>query len=115
MGVAGTSRPCSGSAHLFSHALTMIAEKPAMHGEQCGLGAIMMAYLHGLDWRRIWDVLQRVGAPTKAREIGLEPEHIVRALVEARDIRPERYTILDEKPLNQKSAERVARTTGVID
>lgn len=114
MGVAGTSRPCSGSAHLFSHALTMIAEKPAMHGEQCGLGAIMMAYLHGMDWGRIKKVLQKVGAPTKASEIGVEPEHIVRALVKARDIRPERYTILDEKLLTHKSSERVARTTGVI-
>ncbi len=114
MGVAGTSRPCSGSAHLFSHALTMIAEKPAMHGEQCGLGAIMMAYLHSMDWRRIRNVLQGVGAPTKASEIGVEPEHIVRALVKARDIRPERYTILDEKLLTHKSSERVARTTGVI-
>jgi glycerol-1-phosphate dehydrogenase [NAD(P)+] len=114
MGVAGTSRPCSGSAHLFSHALTMIAEKPAMHGEQCGLGAIMMAYLHGMDWGRIKSVLQKVGAPTRASEIGVEPEHIVRALVKARDIRPERYTILDEKLLTHKSSERVARTTGVI-
>jgi glycerol-1-phosphate dehydrogenase [NAD(P)+] len=114
MCVAGTSRPCSGSAHLFSHALTMIAEKPAMHGEQCGLGAIMTAYLHGMDWERIKNVLQKVGAPTKASEIGVEPEHIVRALVRARDVRPERYTILDEKMLTHKSSERVARTTGVI-
>ena len=115
MGVAGTSRPCSGSAHLFSHALNTIAEKPAMHGEQCGLGAIMMAYLHRMDWRRIRNIIQKVGAPTKASEIGVKPEYIVRALVKARGIRPERYTILDEKLLNHKSAERVARTTGVID
>lgn len=55
MGIAGTSRPCSGSEHLFSHALDMIADKPAMHGEQCGLGTIMMAYLHGMNWRGIRD------------------------------------------------------------
>jgi len=115
MGVAGTSRPCSGSAHLFSHALNTIVEKPAMHGEQCGLGAVMMGYLHGTDWRRIRNVLRKVGAPTRASEIGVKPEYIVRALVKARGIRPERYTILDEKLLNHKSAERVARTTGVID
>ncbi|MFQ6094836.1 MAG: sn-glycerol-1-phosphate dehydrogenase, partial [Candidatus Bathyarchaeia archaeon] len=115
MGIAGTSRPCSGSEHLFSHALDMIAGKPAMHGEQCGLGAIMMAYLHGMDWRRIRNVLERVGAPIRASEIGVEPEYIIRSLVEAREIRPERYTILNEKRLNHKSAEKMARITGVID
>ena len=115
MGIAGTSRPCSGSEHLFSHTLDMIAQKPAMHGEQCGVGAIMMGYLHDMDWRRIRNVLQRVGAPTTASEIGAEPKYIIRSLVQAREIRPERYTILDEKRLNHKSAEKTAKITGVID
>ena len=47
--IAGNSRPASGSEHKFSHALDMIAPKPALHGEQCGVGTIMMMYLHGGD------------------------------------------------------------------
>ena len=46
MCVAGSSRPGSGSEHMFSHALDEIAEKPALHGEQTALGSIIMSYLH---------------------------------------------------------------------
>jgi len=115
MSIAGSSRPCSGSEHLFSHALDLIAPKPAMHGQQCGVGTIMMAYLHKMDWKRIKENLQKVGAPTTAEGLGIEPEHIIEALMRARRIRPERYTILEEKRLSRNSAKKLAKTTGVID
>ncbi|MDH5664020.1 MAG: sn-glycerol-1-phosphate dehydrogenase, partial [Candidatus Bathyarchaeota archaeon] len=53
MSIAGSSRPCSGSEHLFSHALDLVALNKAMHGEQCGVGTIMMAYLYKMDWKGI--------------------------------------------------------------
>lgn len=114
MGIAGSSKPCSGSEHLFSHALDLISPKPALHGEQCGIGTIMMAFLHGLDWILIRNTLRRVGAPVTAEEIGIEPKYIIEALVAAPKIRPERYTILSEKPLTYESAQRLAKETGVI-
>ncbi len=114
MSIAGSSRPCSGSEHLFSHALDQVTPKPAMHGEQCGVGTIMMARLHNINWRRIKDTLKHVGAPATAKELGVEPDHIVEALVRAAEIRPDRYTILDERTLTKESAERLAKTTGVI-
>ena len=114
MCIAGTSRPCSGSEHLFSHALDLIAPNHGLHGEQCGLGTIMMAALHGLDWERIRDTLRRVGAPIHASDIGVDDDCIVEALVKAREIRPERYTILNEKPLTWNSAKRLAEDTDVI-
>jgi len=114
MSIAGSSRPCSGSEHLFSHALDQVAPKPALHGEQCGVGAIMMARLHNIDWRTIRETLRKVGAPTTAKELGVEPEHVIEALVRACAIRPDRYTILDERALNQDSAEKLAKATGVI-
>ncbi|MCI4348063.1 MAG: iron-containing alcohol dehydrogenase, partial [Thermoplasmata archaeon] len=64
MSVAGSSRPCSGSEHLFSHALDRVARQPGLHGEQVGVGAVMMLYLHGSDWRRIRTALHTIGAPT---------------------------------------------------
>ena len=115
MSIAGTSRPCSGAEHLFSHALTMIAPKPALHGEQCGVGTIMCAYLHGANWQLIKDVLHRIGAPTTAKELGVDAEYIVEALTKAHSIRPERYTILGESGLTKEAAHRVASITGVID
>jgi len=114
MSIAGSSRPCSGSEHLFSHALDHLAPKPAMHGEQCGVGTIMMARLHNINWKKIRDTLKLVGAPTTAQELGLEKEHIVEALVRAQEIRPDRYTILDERTLTPETAKTLAKTTGVI-
>ncbi len=115
MSIAGTSRPCSGAEHLFSHALTMTAPKPALHGEQCGVGTIMCAYLHAANWQLIKDVLHKIGAPTTAKELGIEPDYIVGALTKAHSIRPERYTILGETGLTKEAALRVATVTGVID
>lgn len=114
MSIAGTSRPCSGAEHLFSHYLTMIAPKPALHGEQCGVGTILCAYLHGANWQLIKDVLHRIGAPTNADELGISKEYLLEALTKAHSIRPERYTILGESGLTREAAERVASITGVI-
>jgi glycerol-1-phosphate dehydrogenase [NAD(P)+] len=114
MSIAGSSRPCSGSAHLFSHALDMIAPGVALHGEQCGVGTIMMAKLHGLDWEAIRESLTTIGAPTTADDLGIDGETLVDALVRAGSIRPERFTILNKVDLNRKSAGKLAKNTFVI-
>ncbi|MCI0479262.1 NAD(P)-dependent glycerol-1-phosphate dehydrogenase [Candidatus Uhrbacteria bacterium] len=113
MSIGGSSRPASGAEHLFSHTLDMIASSPAMHGEQCGVGAIIMMYLHGGDWKRIRDALSTVGAPVDAVGLGMDEETIVEALVTAHRINPERYTILDGG-IDRKAAETACRVTGVI-
>jgi len=114
MSIAGSSRPCSGSEHLFSHALDQIAPNHALHGEQCGVGTIMMAYLHKLNWEKIRDVLKKIGAPTTAEELNIKPEQIVKALTIAHKIKPERYTILGENGLTWEAAEKLAKNTGII-
>ncbi len=113
MAIAGSSRPASGAEHLFSHALDITAPRHALHGEQCGVGTIMMAYLHGEDWVGIKRALKTIGAPTNARDLGIPARCIVKALTIAHRIRPDRYTILNEG-LSRKAAERLAMTTGVI-
>jgi glycerol-1-phosphate dehydrogenase [NAD(P)+] len=115
MSIAGSSRPCSGAEHLFSHALDVTAPRPALHGEQVGVGTIMCAYLHGANWELIRDVLRKIGAPTNAHELGIESKHVIKALTIAHKIRPDRYTILGEKGLAKEAAERVAQVTGVIE
>ncbi|MCX8173737.1 MAG: NAD(P)-dependent glycerol-1-phosphate dehydrogenase [Thermoplasmata archaeon] len=114
MSVAGSSRPTSGSEHMFSHALDAITHGKGLHGEQCGVGAIMMMYLHGGDWQRIRNALKTIGAPTTAIELGVSKEDIVTALVNANKVRPDRYTILGDKGLAPDAAEKIARVTGVI-
>jgi len=115
MSIAGSSRPCSGSEHLFSHALDQISPNSAFHGEQCGVGTIMMAYLYGMKWECIKETLEKVGAPTTAKDLGVKPNRIVEALVQASSIRPERYTILEKQKMTYSSAENLARATDVID
>ena len=115
MCVAGSSRPGSGSEHMFSHALDSIAEKPALHGEQCALGTIMMAYLHDLDWENIRLVMQQLGLPTNAKDLGLTDEEIIEALQIAHTIRPERFTILGKDGLTYEAAVNTASVTEVIN
>jgi len=114
MSIAGSSRPCSGAEHLFSHALDLIKPNNALHGEQCGVGTIVMAYLHGANWKHIRETLKTVGAPTNANELGLAKDHVVKALFMASSIRPERYTILNKLNLSLEECERIAKITGVV-
>jgi glycerol-1-phosphate dehydrogenase [NAD(P)+] len=113
MSIAGFTRPASGSEHMFAHALDMVAENPPLHGNECGVGTIMMMYLHGGDWEGIRDSLRILGAPTTAEELGVTEEEIIEALIRAREIRPERYTILGDG-LTEIAARKLAKNTGVI-
>jgi glycerol-1-phosphate dehydrogenase [NAD(P)+] len=114
MSIAGSSRPCSGSEHLFSHALDMIKCPHAMHGEQCGVGSVLTAYLHKTNWKRIKNTLKQIGAPTTAAELGVNDEDLVKAFEMAANIRPERYTILHKLKLDHEACEKVAKITGII-
>ncbi|MEM4729415.1 MAG: NAD(P)-dependent glycerol-1-phosphate dehydrogenase [Thermoplasmata archaeon] len=114
MSIAGSSRPTSGSEHLFSHAIDRIAPGRALHGEQCGVGTIMMMYLHGGDWKRIRSALAELGAPVTAAQLNLTREELIQALTTAHSIRPERYTILGDRGLSPEAAEKVATLTGVL-
>jgi len=112
--IAGSSRPCSGSEHLFAHALDKIAPGVGLHGEKCGIGSIMMAQLQGQEWKKIVKVLKAVGAPTTAKEIGLRSDFVIKALMIAQELRPERYTILKEINMTEKKAQSLAESTGII-
>ncbi len=95
MSIAGSSRPASGGEHKFSHAFDEIMPDRALHGETCGIGSIMTMYLHGGDWRSIRSSLKQIGAPTTPADLNIDDEIFVKALLKAKEIRPERYTILD--------------------
>jgi len=112
--IAGSSRPCSGAEHLVSHALDKLAPGIGLHGEKCGLGSIMIAKLQGQDWKKIVKTLKNVGAPTTAKQIGLKPDVIIKALMIAQNLRPERYTILKEIKMTEKRAMNLAKSVKVI-
>ncbi len=114
MGAAGSSRPASGSEHLFSHALDALCAGSALHGEKCGVGTIMMTALHNGDWKAIRSSLMKLKCPVTAEGLGVTEDDIIRALLKARSLRRDRYTILEKKKLTSESARRLARKTMVI-
>src|SRR5947209_6732978 len=104
----------SGCEHNISHALDRIAKKPGLHGEQCGVGTIMMMYLHAGNWQEVRDALLTIGAPTTARALGVTDDEVVQALVHAHEVNKERYTILGDEGLTLEAAERLAKITKVV-
>jgi glycerol-1-phosphate dehydrogenase [NAD(P)+] len=115
MSIAGSSRPCSGSEHLFSHALDIISTNHAMHGEQCGVGSILISYLYNANWQSVKKTLKQLGAPITAAELGVKDADVIKALEMAAKIRPERYTILHKLNLNTEACEKTAKATGIIN
>lgn len=115
MCIAGSSRPASGSEHLFAHALELLAPGKILHGEAVALGTIIMLYIYGDPlWIKVRKIMKKVGLPHTADELGLSSEVLVKALTMAHSIRPERYTILGEKGLSREAAIRVLEGTGVV-
>ena len=74
----------------------------------------MIAKLQGQDWKKIVKTLKNVGAPTTAKEIGLKPKILTKALVIAQSLRPERYTILKEVNMSENMALKLAKYTKVL-
>jgi glycerol-1-phosphate dehydrogenase [NAD(P)+] len=99
MAAAGTSRPCSGSEHLISHALDAeLGQHAALHGEQVALGCIVAATAHA--WRRTPELVQtfhRLGLPTSPEDLGLSRSRLADAVLAAPDVRSDRWTILSER------------------
>ncbi|HXX54688.1 MAG TPA: NAD(P)-dependent glycerol-1-phosphate dehydrogenase [Methanoregula sp.] len=108
MSIAGSSRPASGGEHKFSHALDRLAPGKALHGESCGIGTIVSMYLHGGDWRSIRTSLREIGAPTTPADLGIDDAVAVEAILMAKTIRPERFTIFD-MGITRESAEHLVQ------
>jgi glycerol-1-phosphate dehydrogenase [NAD(P)+] len=96
MEIAGSSRPCSGSEHLVSHAIDRLYPGTARHGEQVAFGAMLCSRLQGEDWQALKTLMSEAGMDRAASGFGLSEEQIAEALRAAPSTRPGRYTILDE-------------------
>lgn len=100
MEIAGSSRPCSGSEHLISHALDRLEPGTASHGEQVAFGTIVATVLQGGDVEEIRGLVLAAGMKTAAGGFGLSPDRLAEIVKAAPATRPGRYTILDHEPLS---------------
>lgn len=114
MGVAGSSRPCSGSEHLIAHALETLMEKPALHGERCGVATVFTSWLHKSKWEKVLQSLKTVGAPYTLKQIGVDAELFAEAVMKAPELRKERYTILHKVPLTKQDIFHVLEETMLV-
>jgi glycerol-1-phosphate dehydrogenase [NAD(P)+] len=120
--LAGSSRPASGSEHLFSHYLDRNAPRTAMHGEQCALGTVLLSKYHAehnqnwwkqseYRWQNVKSLLERLHVPVSLSQLGVNKNLAIQALTNAARIRPERYTILHKKPPSVAEATRLVEET----
>ena len=117
MNLHGSSRPCSGSEHNFSHALEKLFHEkglqPAVHGEQVALGTIISLYLQKEDWEQARRIMKKFGLPVTAKQLGISGEAAVKALAAAKDVR-DRYTILNKYKLTEKASRKILGRLGII-
>ncbi len=114
MEIAGSSSPCSGAEHLFSHALDELYGSIASHGKQVAVGTVLATCLRGKDWKEYVEFFESFSIPTNYEKLGATEEQIINALIYAPKTRPGRYTIFDKVKLDATRAKEVAKRAGVI-
>lgn len=111
MGIAGSSQPASGSEHKISHSLDQVCPRPRnLHGEQVGIAAVFTMAVQENDYlARVRSFFRRIGFPVKLGYLGLTPEVFCRVVAHSLRIRPDRYTILEDRKLKDKEILRVVK------
>ncbi len=103
MGIAGSSRPASGSEHNISHSLDRILkEEKKLHGLQVGLATLLTLFLQHQEEKaqKLQKFYKKMKFPVSSAELGIECEIFKEAIELAPHIR-ERYTILNEVSISE--------------
>jgi len=98
----GSSRPASGFEHKFYHAYRNLLELPttASHGVLVAVGTLISARAWGGPYAKVRGTFERVDLPVDRQGLAdsdLEPELVERAIRAADRIKPERFTVLEDR------------------
>ena len=107
MDFAGSSRPVSGSEHLFSHALDYYGEKNNLHGLQVALGTIAMLKLIERDGSKVVDYLRKFEVNVNPEYLGINEKTFIYCMQNAVSMRKNRYTYLKELDLNSNRLRKI--------
>lgn len=107
MDYAGSSRPVSGSEHLFSHALDYFCEKQNLHGFNVALGTVAVLKIIGEDSDEVTSYLKRFEVDVNPEHMEIPEETFVYCMQHATEMRKNRYTFLHEADLNEKKLRRI--------
>lgn len=107
MDFGGSSRPVSGSEHLFSHALDYYSKKQNLHGIQVALGTIAVLMLIEKDYSDLLKYLKKFDVDVNPSHLGIDEETFIYCLQNATAMRPNRYTYLNETDLSTAKIKKV--------
>ncbi|MCD7790696.1 MAG: iron-containing alcohol dehydrogenase family protein [Bacteroides thetaiotaomicron] len=107
MDFAGSSRPVSGSEHLFSHALDYYSEKKNLHGLQVALGTIAVLKILGRNSNDVVQYLKKFEVDVNPRTLEISEETFIYCMQHATSMRANRYTYLHETDLNDVMLKKV--------
>ncbi|HBE10534.1 MAG TPA: glycerol-1-phosphate dehydrogenase, partial [Lachnospiraceae bacterium] len=102
MEIAGSSRPSSGSEHLFCHALeeNFSEEVNVPHGIAVAMGSYAACIFQNRNIAKITRILKEYKIPVKPSDWKITKEIFVGAWQQAAATRADRYTILNETDLS---------------
>lgn len=107
MDFAGSSRPVSGSEHLFSHALDYFSETKNLHGIQVALGTVAVLKLIGKDQQPVVDYLKHFGVDVNPVHLGIDEDTFIYCMQHAVELRSNRYTYLHEADLSKEKLKKI--------
>jgi glycerol-1-phosphate dehydrogenase [NAD(P)+] len=99
MCIWGTSRPASGSEHKISHSIDhYFPPSRGLHGEQVGIAALFTMAMQDNPWLTpVRHFYKKIGFPCTLNHLDLQPDDFLKVVMNATRIRPERYTILEDR------------------
>lgn len=107
MEYAGSSRPVSGSEHLFSHALDYYSAKKNLHGIQVALGTVAVLKLLGDEYQHVLRYLNAFEVDINPLHLGIDCDTFVHCMQMATSMRKDRFTHLDEMNLENERLEKI--------
>jgi len=115
MCITGSSRPASGSEHKISHAIDHLhSPRHTLHGEQTGIAAIFtMALQENSYLDKVIKFYTEVTFPHTLDHLSLTLEQFIQVVHAAGNIRPQRYTILEDIEITDKKIREIVRKTGL--
>ncbi len=102
MGIAGSSRPASGSEHLISHALDHLSERPRLHGLQVGVAAFFMAQIQQHEVENITNLLESTGFFDVIRRDPFDLNEWYQAIDLSPQLKPHQHTILAQPEIRDR-------------
>ena len=103
MEIAGSSRPCSGTEHLFCHALEeFYPEIRISHGMAVAMGSIPACILQERDVMKLYRLCALFDIDINPEHYGITKEIFVDCIKRASETRKDRYTILNQAELSDE-------------